>query len=171
MTKIFHFILDFLTNFPLFYQILDTSDEEVFDGITKMAKRLFNVPIVLVSLVDENRQWFKSCIGLPVRETGRDVAFCAYAILNPTEPLVINDALEDDRFKNNPLVVGDPFIRFYAGAALVTSNGFSLGTLCLIDQKPREFTLEDRTRLKKYAYSIVSAMEMRKAIAKAINDE
>ena len=119
------------------FAILDSEFEVGFDRITQLASRMFKVPICLVSLVDTERQWFKSCIGLPVRETHRDAAFCTHAIL-PDAPdvLVVPDALEDVRFCNNPLVLDDPFIRFYAGAPL-KSYGQKIGTLCLIDRTPR----------------------------------
>ncbi|USD65595.1 sensor domain-containing diguanylate cyclase [Vibrio sp. SCSIO 43136] len=121
--------------------VLDTEDEERFDRVTRLARRLFNVPIALVSLVDENRQWFKSCYGLDVRETGRDISFCGHAILGEGV-FVIENALEDERFADNPLVSGPPGIRFYAGVPLELEDGYKLGTLCIIDDKPREFDQE-----------------------------
>ena len=122
--------------------ILDTPPEERFDRYTRMAKRMFGVPIALVSLVDENRQWFKSCFGLPVRETPRDISFCGHAILGK-EVFVIPDALQDERFADNPLVTEEPHIRFYAGCPLSSIDGSKLGTLCIIDREPRQFTPED----------------------------
>lgn len=122
--------------------ILDTPPEERFDRVTRMAKRLFGVPIALVSLVDENRQWFKSCLGLNATETDRGISFCGHAILNKGV-LVINDATLDERFFDNPLVAGEPHIRFYAGHPLHTLSGHGLGTLCIIDQTPRDFSDED----------------------------
>jgi diguanylate cyclase (GGDEF)-like protein len=116
--------------------ILDTPPEERFDRLTRMAKRLFGVPIALVSLVDENRQWFKSCIGLGVSETSRDISFCGHAILG-NGLFIIPNAIEDERFADNPLVVNDPYIRFYAGCPLRAPDGRKLGTLCIIDRKPR----------------------------------
>jgi diguanylate cyclase (GGDEF)-like protein len=116
--------------------ILDTLPEERFDRLTRLARRLFDVPIALVSLVDANRQWFKSCLGLPVSETPRDVSFCAHAILGD-EIMTVPDTLADARFHDNPLVTDNPNIRFYAGCPLVVPNGSKLGTLCLIDVKPR----------------------------------
>lgn len=127
-------------------EILDTPFDESYDRVTRIAQSTFSVPIALVSLVDTNRQWFKSCIGLPVRETGRDVSFCGHAILG-TEPFVINDALEDERFCDNPLVKNAPFIRFYAGRPLKTLDGSTIGTLCIIDQKPRSFSEADIGKL------------------------
>lgn len=116
--------------------ILDTAPEERFDRVTRLAKRLFGVEIVLVSLVDANRQWFKSRQGLDATETPRDISFCGHTILR-NEVLVVNDALDDERFHDNPLVSGDPKIRFYAGYPLQAPNGEKLGTLCLIDPAPR----------------------------------
>lgn len=117
--------------------LLDTPDEEAFDRITRIAQHLFRVPIALVSLIDANRQWFKSCIGLPVRETGRDISFCGHAILGD-QPLVIPDTLADPRFADNPLVEGEPNIRFYAGVPLRNADGHNIGTLCIIDRIPRQ---------------------------------
>lgn len=130
--------------------ILDSAPEERFDRLTRMAQRLFGVPIALVSLIDSNRQWFKSCQGLTVRETSRDVSFCGHAIQSG-EMLVIQDAAKDERFADNPLVVGDPFIRFYAGCPLKAPNGSLLGTLCVIDRFPRIFSEDDRDALQDLA--------------------
>jgi len=129
--------------------ILDTLPEERFDRLTRIAKRMFRVPIALVSLVDENRQWFKSCIGLSASETSRDISFCGHAILGD-EVFIIPNAIEDPRFADNPLVLGDPNIRFYVGCPLSLSD-HKLGTLCLIDQKPRSFEEEDVEALKDLA--------------------
>jgi diguanylate cyclase (GGDEF)-like protein len=130
--------------------ILDTEPEERFDRLTRMAKRMFDVPIALVSLVDANRQWFKSCIGLDARETPREISFCGHAILGD-EPFIITDAHEDHRFADNPLVTGQPYIRFYAGCPLELPRGHKLGTLCIIDSKPREMDHDDLTLLKDLA--------------------
>ena len=119
-------------------EILDTPPEERFDRITRVASLVFNTPIALVSLVDENRQWFKSCIGLDASETSRGISFCGHAILQ-RDPLIIPDATKDPRFFDNPLVTGEPNIRFYAGQPLHSSEGHSLGTLCVVDRRPREF--------------------------------
>jgi GAF domain-containing protein len=112
--------------------ILDTEPEERFDRLTRIAKRLFKVPIALVSFVDINRQWFKSCQGLEVKEMPRDISFCGHAILGD-DIFIISDTLLDDRFYDNPLVINEPRIRFYAGIPLVISNEIRVGTLCLID--------------------------------------
>jgi GAF domain-containing protein len=122
--------------------ILDTLPEERFDRITRIAKRLFDVPIVLVSLIDEDRQWFKSCIGLDVSQTGRDISFCGHAI-NDTELFIIEDTALDPRFSDNPLVLNEPFIRFYAGYPLQLEGGSAMGTLCLIDNRVRSFSKDD----------------------------
>ncbi|HTY03447.1 MAG TPA: sensor domain-containing diguanylate cyclase [Rhodocyclaceae bacterium] len=119
--------------------LLATPDEEAFDRVTRMARRVFGVPIALVSLVDANRQWFKSCYGLPVRETGRDVSFCGHAIMGD-ELFVIPDATQDERFADNPLVVGGPRVIFYAGRPLKNSEGYRVGTLCVIDHAPRDLS-------------------------------
>jgi PAS domain S-box-containing protein len=123
-------------------EILDTAAEERFDRITRTAQRLFGVPIALVSLVDTDRQWFKSRAGLDVPQTGRRESFCAHAILREG-PFIIPDTLADERFADNPLVTGQPHIRFYAGMPLRGRAGYRIGTLCLIDRRPREFTQED----------------------------
>lgn len=130
--------------------ILDTLPEERFDRLTRLAKRLFDVPIALVSLVDADRQWFKSCVGLPVSETSRDISFCGHAILGD-EILMIPDTLLDERFHDNPLVTGEPNIRFYAGYPLRVPNGSKLGTLCLLDVEPRSLSAEDRELLRDLA--------------------
>lgn len=130
--------------------ILDSLGEERFDRLTRMAKHMFRVPIALVSLVDENRQWFKSCVGLDVNETSRDISFCGHAILGD-EVFVIRDTLKDDRFADNPLVLDDPHIRFYAGCPIKVANGSRIGTLCIIDREPRDFSVEDEELLKDLA--------------------
>jgi len=130
--------------------VLDTEPEERFDRLTRMSKRLFGVPIALVSLVDENRQWFKSCVGLDVSETPRDISFCGHAILG-SDIFVIPDAAKDERFADNPLVVNEPKIRFYAGCPLRSHNGSKLGTLCIIDREPRNLTEEDLETLRDLA--------------------
>ncbi|WP_025111494.1 diguanylate cyclase [Pseudomonas sp. H1h] len=130
--------------------VLDSAPEERFDRLTRLARRVFDVPIALVSLVDTNRQWFKSCVGLDASETGRDVSFCGHAILGD-QILHISDAAQDERFHDNPLVTGAPGIRFYAGCPLQVSDGSKLGTLCLIDTKPRQLDDEERELLRDLA--------------------
>ena len=124
-------------------QILDTPPEERFDRITKIAQILFDVPIALVSLVDTNRQWFKSCVGLSARETPRSMSFCSHAILEE-DVMAIEDAKNDVRFADNPLVTGEPYIRFYAGKPIRGPTNQLLGTLCIIDKIPRKLTKGDR---------------------------
>ncbi len=130
--------------------ILDSAPEERFDRLTRLAKRLFGVPIALVSLVDADRQWFKSCIGLDATETSRDVSFCGHAILGD-DIFTIPNTLADDRFRDNPLVTEAPNIRFYAGCPLTVPNGSKVGTLCLIDVQPRELSDDDRDLLRDLA--------------------
>jgi diguanylate cyclase (GGDEF)-like protein len=130
--------------------VLDTPAEERFDRLTRMAKRIFRVPIALVSLIDENRQWFKSCDGLGAAETPRGISFCGHAILGD-DIFVIPDATQDGRFADNPLVLGAPHIRFYAGCPLRAFNGQKLGTLCIIDQQPRSFDPDDAQTLRDLA--------------------
>jgi diguanylate cyclase (GGDEF)-like protein len=130
--------------------ILDTPSEERFDRLTRMAKRIFGVPIALVSLIDEDRQWFKSSVGLNVDETPRDISFCGHAI-HGDDVFIITDATKDKRFADNPLVLNEPNIRFYAGCPLKSLNGNKLGTLCIIDRKPRSLNEEDLQTLKDLA--------------------
>ena len=130
--------------------LLDTPAEERFDRLTRVTAALFDVPIALVSLIDANRQWFKSCVGTDIKESSREVSFCAYAVAEG-EMLVIPDALRDDRFADNPVVSGPPYVRFYAGAPIFMADGTCAGTLCVIDGRPRDFTDEDRDRLRDLA--------------------
>jgi diguanylate cyclase (GGDEF)-like protein len=130
--------------------ILDTPAEERFDRISRIAKRLFNVSFALVSLVDENRQWFKSCIGLNASETPRDISFCGHAILGD-DVFIVPDTTKDERFADNPLVINEPHIQFYAGCPIRSTNGSKLGTLCIIDQQPRMLTDDDLLALKDLA--------------------
>lgn len=130
--------------------VLDTPAEERFDRLTRVARRLFDVPIALVSLVDEHRQWFKSRAGLELTETPRDISFCGHAILDDV-PLVVPNALEDERFFDNPLVCGEPGVRFYVGCPLRAPNGQRIGALCLMDRRPRQFDEDDLMALKDLA--------------------
>lgn len=139
--------------------LLDTDAETRFDRLTRLARDLFGVPIALVSLVDEDRQWFKSRQGLPAPETPREVSFCAHAILEEREVFVVPDATRDDRFADNPLVTGDPDIRFYAGAPLSTSDGHQVGTLCVIDRSPRDWTREQSAALRDLADIVEAELE------------
>jgi GAF domain-containing protein len=143
------------------YDVLDTVPEEVFDDLTDLAAHICEAPIALISLVDEDRQWFKSRVGLTVGETSRDISFCAHAILN-SDLLIVPDATKDPRFKNNPLVTGKDRIRFYAGAPLVTPDGYALGTLCVLDKNPRELRPEQQQALRVLAHHVVSQLELRR---------
>jgi GAF domain-containing protein len=116
--------------------ILDTPPEERYDKVVQFAAAEFDMPVALLSLIDENRQWFKASVGLDVCETTRDISFCGHAILQP-DIFVIPDARADERFADNPIVTGQPHVIFYAGAPLTMPSGFTIGTLCLIDHKPR----------------------------------
>lgn len=120
------------------HHILDTDPEPVFDDITRLAAEIFDVPIALITLVDEKRQWFKAAVGLSEKQTSRDVSFCAHAIRRPDQPFIVTDARADARFQHNPLVLSSPHVVFYAGIPLIASNGMALGTLCIIDRQPRE---------------------------------
>lgn len=131
-------------------QILDSASEERFDRLTRMARRMFGVSISLVSLVDSDRQWFKSKQGLDAQETPRDISFCGHAIMGD-DLFLVPDAAEDERFHDNPLVTDAPNIRFYAGCPLRVANGQKMGTLCLIDDKPRELSEEDKDLLRDLA--------------------
>lgn len=133
--------------------ILDTPPEERFDRVTRLARRLFHVPIAIVSLVDEEHQWFKSSVGIDVRETARDVSFCGHAILGD-DVFVITDVLKDPRFYGNPLVLGDRPVRFYAGCPLRTADGSKIGTLCIVDTRPRELTEDELVSLCDLAHMI-----------------
>ena len=141
--------------------ILDTPDERSFDAITRVAADHYDCSVSLVTFVDRHRQWFKACFGWDVKETDRDLSFCAHAILRPA-PLIVPDAREDERFRENALVTGSPFIRFYAGVPLTTSDGFSLGTLCIIDDQPRhDIELSNLSVLEDLAEVVVESLEMR----------
>ncbi len=146
------------------YEILDSVCEQNFDDITRLAARLCDCPMALISLVDSDRQWFKAKVGLEVSETHRDLSFCAHAILDASQPLIVTDATQDCRFSDNDLVVGPPGIRFYAGIPLITKQGFPLGTLCVIDTKPRAIDTYQLDALRVLAQSIVTSLDLRQTM-------
>jgi EAL domain-containing protein (putative c-di-GMP-specific phosphodiesterase class I)/GAF domain-containing protein len=143
------------------YGILDSGDEQEFDDISYLVRDIADTPIGIISLVDENRQWFKSCIGLEARETPRNISFCGHTILQRT-PLIIEDTLLDERFRDNPLVVEAPHIRFYAGFPLISRNGMALGSLCAVDHRPRQPTAQQITALERLARLVEQLMELRR---------
>ena len=143
------------------YQILDTGVEQAYDDIAALAAHICKVPITMISLIDSNRQWFKSKVGLEPRETPRDVAFCAHAILE-REPLIVRDATKDRRFAGNPLVRGEPHIRFYAGFPLVNPEGLALGTLCAVDRKSHQLSAEQEEAMLVLARQVMALMEFRR---------
>lgn len=141
--------------------VMDSAQEQAYDDITRLAASVCGTPIALISLVDDQRQWFKSRVGLQAQQTPREMAFCAHAIQTPGKPMVVKDATQDDRFAANPLVTGDPNIRFYAGAPLVTSSGQALGTLCVIDSRPREIQDDTLEYLRFLAQEVIRMLETR----------
>jgi GAF domain-containing protein len=147
------------------YAILDSDPERSFDDITRLAVALCGVPIAAISLVDEHRQWFKSRVGLDAEQTPREQAFCAQTIRSE-RLLVVEDAREDSRFCDNPLVTGEPRIRFYAGAPLTVEGGLRLGTLCAIDRQPRRLSPEQLAGLEALARQIVELLELRRVSAR-----
>lgn len=146
------------------YQILDSTREQAFDDLSFLASQVCGVPLAAISLVDSDRQWFKSSVGLKTTETPRDIAFCAHAILLD-DVFCVPDALADNRFKDNPLVRAEPSIRFYAGAPLVTPDGYSLGTICTMDIKPRQLSVSEGKALLALARLTMLQLEMRRNTA------
>lgn len=142
------------------YRILDTPREAAYDDLVEIAAAICDVPIAVITLVDRDRQWFKAARGLDATETAREVAFCAHAILDPDHTTVVTDARQDARFSANPLVVGDPNVRFYAGAPLRASDGQPLGTFCVVDDRPRELAPAQRSALEALSRQATRLMEL-----------
>lgn len=147
----------------LSYDILDTESETAYDDITRLVAQICNVPIAVISLVDRDRQWFKSVQGLDASQTDRDISFCTHTIWQH-EPMVIHDATIDPRFANNPLVTGAPYIRFYAGAPLITSDGYAIGSLCAIDTQPRELSDQQLEALVALSRLVINQMELQRSL-------
>ncbi|MGF7080114.1 sensor histidine kinase [Mucilaginibacter sp. UYCu711] len=146
------------------YHILDTAEEKDFDDLTDLASAICQTPVALISLIDGNRQWFKAHTGVEIRETSRDVSFCAHAIASYDDIMVVEDAKADERFANNPLVTGETNITFYAGVPLVTEDGHALGTLCVIDQARRTLDENQKTNLKILAKQVMDKLELRRKV-------
>jgi GAF domain-containing protein len=138
--------------------------QQAFDDLTLLASYVCKAPIALISLVDEDRQWFKSKIGLSVSETPREFAFCSTAI-QQSDVMVVPDTLQDERFRDNPLVVEEPRIRFYAGAPLITEEGYALGTLCVIDRTPRDLSPDQKEALRALSRLVLAQLEFRRNLA------
>jgi PAS domain-containing protein len=146
------------------YNILDTAPEDDFDNLVRLAAQICRAPIALITLLDSGRQWFKAGIGLGATQTTRDLAFCSHAIVQ-SDVFIVPDAMADPRFSSNPLVTADPHIRFYAGAPLLTDDGYALGTLCVIDHVPRDMSAEQTEALRMLSREVVTQLDIRKAKA------
>jgi GAF domain-containing protein len=145
------------------YQVLDTDSEDVFDELTRLAAYICDTPTALISLIDVNRQWFKARVGVQARETPRNISFCGHAI-NHRGCFIIEDALFDERFVDNPLVTNEPFVRFYAGMPLLSPEGFAIGTLCVMDRKPRQLDDKQVEALSMLANQVMSQLELRREV-------
>ncbi len=145
------------------YNILDTLSEKDYEDITLLAATICKVPVSLITFIDQDRQWFKSRYGVSVSETKREYSFCAHALNSPKEALIVEDSREDKRFADNPLVTGDPYVIFYTGMPMVNPEGYALGTLCVIDHKPRKLTGEQIIALEALSKQVVTLLEMRKS--------
>jgi two-component system, NtrC family, sensor kinase len=154
------------------YAILDSEPEESFDDLVTLAAHICKVPIAMLSLVDDHRQWFKSKLGVQVTETPREISICAHAI-QQGDLFIVPDTLQDSRFRNNPLVVGEPHVRFYAGQPLVNEDDFALGTLCVVDREPRELDADQKDALSALGRLALRQMELRlnlRLLKEALND-
>ncbi len=146
------------------YEILDSAPEVDFDALTRIAIHALNAPAGVIGLMDSDRLWFKSEVGLGVSQLDRQIAFCAHAIMRPGEQLIVEDLLNDTRFRNNPLVLDAPKLRFYAGAPLIDRNGYALGTIAVVDTRPRAFSEPERAVLHDLATLVISALENRQRV-------
>lgn len=146
------------------FKVLDSDPEEAFDAATRLAALICQTPIALITFVDEDRQWFKSRVGFDEQQTSRDISFCAHAILQPG-PLVVRDTQTDVRFRDNPLVLSSPYIRFYAGAPLTTAEGFRLGTLCVLDTVPRVLFSDQAAALELLSTQVMALLDMRRTVS------
>lgn len=154
------------------YAILDTEPEQTFDDLVVLAAYVCKAPIAMLSLVDDHRQWFKSKVGVEIRETPRETSFCAHAI-QQQDLFIVPDTGNDARFRDNPMVLDEPHIRFYAGAPLVNEEGFALGTLCVIDRQPRELDEAQKEALRSLSRLALGQMELRqnlRLLKDALND-
>lgn len=143
------------------YRILDTEPEAGFDDLTLLASQICGTPIAAISLIDDHRQWFKSAVGLSFREVSRSVAFCTHAMAQPSM-MIVPDARQDERFRENPMVTGEPHVRFYAGAPIMTPDGHALGTLCVVDSQPRTLSEEQQQALDALRRQVQSQLELRR---------
>lgn len=144
------------------YDILDSEPEVDFDALTRVAAHTFQTPVAVVGLMDSDRLWFKSRLGLDAPQLDRQIAFCAFAVMQPGKVLVVEDLQQDDRFKNNPLVTSPPYVRFYAGAPLVDPNGFALGTIAVVDTQPRRLDEKEQVVLQDLSVLVMTALENRR---------
>ena len=154
------------------YAILDTEPEQTFDDLVVLAAHVCRTPIAMLSLVDDHRQWFKSKVGVEIHETPREASFCAHAI-QQRDLFIVPDTQNDDRFRENPMVLGEPHIRFYAGAPLINEDGFALGTLCVVDKQPRELDEAQKEALRSLSRLSLVQMELRqnlRFLKEALND-
>lgn len=143
------------------YRILDSGNEQLYDDVVTLAAHLCDTPMATISLLDEDRQWFKAKVGLPIDGTPREHAFCTHAIMH-SEVMIVEDATADDRFRDNPLVTGDPHVRFYAGAPLATPDAYNVGTICVLDSRTRVLNNEQRDSLEVLGRVVVTMLEQRK---------
>lgn len=154
------------------YAILDTEPEQAFDDLVVLAAYVCRTPIAMLSLVDDHRQWFKSKVGVEIRETPREISFCAHAI-QQQNLFIVPDTRNDARFRDNPMVLDEPHIRFYAGAPLINEDGFALGTLCVVDRQPRELDEAQKEALRSLSRLALGQMELRqnlRLLKDALND-